>query len=101
MGGTAWRGEYRQHTADDLGCRHGTSEASGCGDGRQSAGSYFKKFPRRRIWLLCRAESDRIMSELRYLTLADMRDGLKAKKFSAVELAEAHLAEIENTHGHY
>ncbi len=30
-----------------------------------------------------------------------MRDGLKAKKFSAVELAEAHLAEIEKTNAHY
>ena len=37
------------------------------------------------------------MSNLRNLTLADMRDGLKAKKFSAVELAEAHLAAIEKS----
>jgi len=35
------------------------------------------------------------MSALRSLTLADMRDGLKAKKFSAVELAEAHVSAIE------
>lgn len=35
------------------------------------------------------------MTNLRTLTLADMRDGLKAKKFSAMELAEAHLAAIE------
>ena len=35
------------------------------------------------------------------LTLAEMRDGLKAKKFSAVELAEAHLAAIEKTNAHY
>jgi len=35
------------------------------------------------------------MTELNRLTLAAMRDGLRAKKFSAVELAEAHLAEIE------
>ncbi len=35
------------------------------------------------------------MSELRTLTLAEMRDGLKAKTFSSVELAEAHLGAIE------
>src|SRR5579884_2331745 len=35
------------------------------------------------------------------LTLAEMRDGLKARKFSAVELAEAHLAAIEKTNGYY
>jgi aspartyl-tRNA(Asn)/glutamyl-tRNA(Gln) amidotransferase subunit A len=35
------------------------------------------------------------MTDLRTLSLADMRDGLKAKKFSAVELANAHLAAIE------
>jgi len=40
-------------------------------------------------------------NELRKLTLAEMRGGLKSKKFSAVELAEAHLAEIERTNGHY
>jgi aspartyl-tRNA(Asn)/glutamyl-tRNA(Gln) amidotransferase subunit A len=41
------------------------------------------------------------MSNLRELTLAEMRDGLKAKKFSAVELAKEHLAEIERTNSHY
>ena len=40
-------------------------------------------------------------SELRTLTLAQMRDGLKAKKFSATELATAHLDEIERTNSHY
>ena len=30
-----------------------------------------------------------------------MRDGLRAKKFSAVELAEAHVSEIEKTNAHY
>jgi aspartyl-tRNA(Asn)/glutamyl-tRNA(Gln) amidotransferase subunit A len=34
---------------------------------------------------------------LNSLTLADMRDGLKAKKFSAVELATAHLNAIEKS----
>lgn len=41
------------------------------------------------------------MTNLRELTLAEMRDGLKAKKFSATELASAHLDEIEKTNGHY
>ncbi len=40
-------------------------------------------------------------NELRSLTLAEMRDGLKAKKFSAVELATAHVDEIERTNKHY
>ncbi|MDE3015495.1 MAG: Asp-tRNA(Asn)/Glu-tRNA(Gln) amidotransferase subunit GatA [Pseudomonadota bacterium] len=40
------------------------------------------------------------MSDLRQLSLSDMRDGLRAKRFSAVELAEAHLDEIEKTHAH-
>lgn len=40
-------------------------------------------------------------NELRSLTLAQMRDGLRAKKFSATELAVAHLDEIERTNGHY
>ncbi len=35
------------------------------------------------------------VSELTSLTIAQARDGLKAKKFSAVELADAHLAAIE------
>ncbi len=35
------------------------------------------------------------MTELVNLTLADMRDGLKAKKFSAVELTNAHHVQIE------
>ena len=35
------------------------------------------------------------MSELTALTLADARDGLKKKDFSAVELADAHVAAIE------
>jgi len=38
---------------------------------------------------------------LRDLTLAEMRDGLKAKKFSATELAKEHLDEIEKTNAHY
>jgi aspartyl-tRNA(Asn)/glutamyl-tRNA(Gln) amidotransferase subunit A len=35
------------------------------------------------------------VSELTALTLADARDGLKAKRFSAAELAAAHVAAIE------
>src|SRR5258708_14631743 len=35
------------------------------------------------------------MSELTALTIAAARDGLKHKKFSAVELADAHLAAME------
>ena len=35
------------------------------------------------------------MSELTTLTIADARDGLNQKKFSAVELADAHVAAIE------
>ena len=35
------------------------------------------------------------MSELTRLTIADARAGLKQKKFSAAELADAHLAAIE------
>ena len=41
------------------------------------------------------------MSELNSLTLAEMRDSLRAKKFSATELAEAHLKAIEKTNGYY
>ncbi len=36
------------------------------------------------------------MTDLTALTLAQARDGLRAKQFSAVELAEAHLAAIES-----
>ena len=35
------------------------------------------------------------MTELTALTIADARDGLKQKKFSAAELADAHLAAME------
>lgn len=35
------------------------------------------------------------MTELNTLTLAAMRDGLKAKQFSAAELTRAHIAQIE------
>jgi aspartyl-tRNA(Asn)/glutamyl-tRNA(Gln) amidotransferase subunit A len=35
------------------------------------------------------------VSELTSLTLAQARDGLRKKSFSAVELAQAHLAAIE------
>jgi aspartyl-tRNA(Asn)/glutamyl-tRNA(Gln) amidotransferase subunit A len=41
------------------------------------------------------------MTELNTLTLAQMRDGLKAKEFSSVELATAHLDIIEKTNPHY
>lgn len=40
-------------------------------------------------------------TELCSLTLAEMRDGLKSKKFSATELASAHLDEIERCNPHY
>src|SRR5580698_6243723 len=36
------------------------------------------------------------MTDLTALTLAQARDGLRAKEFSAIELAEAHLAAIES-----
>jgi aspartyl-tRNA(Asn)/glutamyl-tRNA(Gln) amidotransferase subunit A len=39
------------------------------------------------------------MTDLTALTLAEARDGLKAKSFSAVELADAHLAAIEAARG--
>ncbi len=35
------------------------------------------------------------MTSLNTLTLSEMRDGLKARKFSAVELAQAHVSAIE------
>ena len=35
------------------------------------------------------------MTELTHLTLAQMRDGLRAKSFSAKELAQAHVAAVE------
>ena len=41
------------------------------------------------------------MTNLRTLTLAQMRDGLKAKQFSAVELATAHVDAIEKSNAHY
>jgi aspartyl-tRNA(Asn)/glutamyl-tRNA(Gln) amidotransferase subunit A len=41
------------------------------------------------------------MSDIRKLTLAQMRDGLRAKDFSATELTEAHLAAIESSNAHY
>ena len=41
------------------------------------------------------------MSDLRSLTLEQMRAGLRSKQFSAVELAEAHISEIEKTNSHY
>jgi aspartyl-tRNA(Asn)/glutamyl-tRNA(Gln) amidotransferase subunit A len=42
-----------------------------------------------------------MVDKLNTLTLAQMRDGLKAKEFSAVELAKTHVAEIERTNAHY
>jgi len=41
------------------------------------------------------------MGNLREFTLAEMRDGLRAKKFSAVELATAHVDAIEKTNAQY
>ena len=38
------------------------------------------------------------MSDLNSLNLAEARDGLKKKSFSAVELADAHIAAIEKAH---
>src|SRR4051812_46981898 len=40
------------------------------------------------------------MTSLTSLSLSDMRDGLRGKKFSAVELASAHLAAIEKINAH-
>src|SRR5690606_13381383 len=42
-----------------------------------------------------------IMSDLLKLSLAEMRDGLRAKTFSASELAAAHLDAIEKSNGYY
>ncbi|MFC5069158.1 Asp-tRNA(Asn)/Glu-tRNA(Gln) amidotransferase subunit GatA [Flaviflagellibacter deserti] len=39
------------------------------------------------------------MSELTDLTLAEARDGLRAKKFTATELADAHIAAVEAARG--
>ena len=39
------------------------------------------------------------MAELTLLTLAEARDGLRAKKFSAREIADAHIAAIERARG--
>ncbi|HVX98162.1 MAG TPA: Asp-tRNA(Asn)/Glu-tRNA(Gln) amidotransferase subunit GatA [Pseudorhodoplanes sp.] len=39
------------------------------------------------------------MTELTSLTIAQARDGLKTKQFSAVELADAHLAAMEKARG--
>ncbi len=39
------------------------------------------------------------MAELNSLTLAEARDGLRAKKFSAHEIADAHLAAMEKAKG--
>ena len=39
------------------------------------------------------------MTDLTHLTLAEMRDGLKAKTFSAVELTKAHLTAMEKARG--
>jgi len=41
------------------------------------------------------------MTSLPTLPLSSLRDGLRAKKFSAVELAQAHLDAIEKANGHY
>ena len=41
------------------------------------------------------------MTNLRSLSLADMRDGLRSKQFSAVELATEHVDAIEKTNGEY
>lgn len=41
------------------------------------------------------------MTKVTELSLVQMRDGLKDKTFSAVELTKAHLDEIEKTNGHY
>ena len=49
--------------------------------------------PERDRRLLRRAESGRVM--LTDLTIAEARDGLRAKEFSAVELTMAHLHAIE------
>jgi aspartyl-tRNA(Asn)/glutamyl-tRNA(Gln) amidotransferase subunit A len=40
------------------------------------------------------------MTDLTKLTLAEARDGLRAKQFSAVELTQAFLAAIERANGH-
>ena len=41
----------------------------------------------------------RVVAELTSLTLAEARDGLRAKKFSAREIADAHLAAMEKAKG--
>ena len=62
-------------------------EAVGCGCPRQR-----KARPRRQVRIFLRRAG---MTELTTLTIAEARDGLKQKKFSAAELADAHLAAIE------
>src|SRR5262249_18595253 len=50
---------------------------------------------RRRGRLFHRSQGGRIMAELTDLTIAGARDGLKARKFSAREIARAHLDAME------
>src|SRR5437016_3552685 len=47
----------------------------------------------------CRGWWSKRVPELTSLTLADARDGLRAKKFSAREIADAHLAAMEKAKG--
>src|SRR4029077_16946369 len=47
----------------------------------------------------CRKWWSKRVAELTSLTLAEARDGLRAKKFSAREIADGHLAAIEKAKG--
>src|SRR5690606_9755968 len=94
LGRAARRGRDRGRRAHDLRRRDDAADARGRGDRRQLP----RRHPRQRAGfgarLLHRAEGRR-MSALTRLTIAEAREGLAKKEFSARELARAFTAAVE------
>src|SRR5487761_2723885 len=89
----AQRGERGRRGAADRRGNHGAEDARGFGDRRRLSRQGAGQRARPRGQLLRRAEGGRM--SLPDLTIAEARDGLLARQFSAEEITLAHLHAIE------
>src|SRR5262245_43676663 len=87
------RNSARPHGGGFAGARLAAAQAGGqAGGQQQQTGTSETSGPRRQH--VCLRQSGR-MTDLTSLTLADARDRLRRREFSATELADAHLAAME------
>src|SRR5262249_26829945 len=94
LGRAADGGRYRERTADDQRRRDDAADARRRRHRRRQPRRRHRQRPACRARVLRRAQGGRV-SALTDLTMAEARDGLRARQFSACELAAAYNAAVE------